>query len=184
MSTFVTHRLASVFFLVSLGSPQPLRVDKRRVPCRPLPAQLSTSVLCFMHVASPDDRCYRGKPASMRHDGSLCEVCDTILLSSQLWWDALSADTISLCLFFCLSFVRYCPIIEFVFWCCRVLVPAFFYLVAHFFNFLCIVAPARQQDGSAVDLNFIDDAFKLQTDEAALERGRCAATSSTTPSSC
>ena len=30
-------------------------------------------------IASPDDRCHRGKPASMRHDGSLCDVDQHIL---------------------------------------------------------------------------------------------------------
>ena len=35
-----------------------------------------------------------------------------------------------------------------------------------------------------MDLRAIDDALKLQTDEAVLKRGRYTATSSTTPSSC
>ena len=30
-------------------------------------------------TASPDDRCHMGKPASMRHDGSICDVDQQIL---------------------------------------------------------------------------------------------------------
>ena len=40
------------------------------------------------------------------------------------------------------------------------------------------------QPVSRLDLRSIDDALKLQTDEAVLKRGRYTATSSTTPSSC
>ena len=57
-----------------------MRVYKRTAQCLVSSSRAVVHICVVLHaIASPDDRCHRGKPASMRHDGSLCDVDQHIL---------------------------------------------------------------------------------------------------------